>query len=182
VRRSLSISLAAAVLALAACRPPAAQIKRYDYPAWGFRISFPAPPQVTDKPAQPDGTPHSLLLEADGGGRDFAIDANDAPGETRSIDTLSDGVAQLMTADIPAKPTIKTYAATAEGLMGREFELEENGRPMARVRVFLAGGRFYTLVAKSVFGVDDPAVDDFLTSFHAEAGVGTNQAQPAPAG
>jgi hypothetical protein len=182
MRRSLAISLAIAALALAACRLPAPPTRAYAYPAWGFRVSFQASPQATDKPAQPDGTPHSLLLEADSGGRDFAIDANDAQGETRSIDTLADGVAQLMVADIDAKPTIKTNAATAEGLIGRQFDLEQNGRPMARVRVFLKGGRFYTLVAKSVFGIDDPAIDGFFHSFHAEAGGATNSIQPAPAG
>ncbi|HVN00217.1 MAG TPA: hypothetical protein VMT68_08385 [Caulobacteraceae bacterium] len=182
MRRRIVVSLALATLALAACKPPPAATKEYAYPAWGFRISFASPPQVTDKPAQPDGTPHSVVAESDGGGRDFAISATDAADVGVSVDQLTDRLAQMMAGDLKGEATIKTYAATAEGLDGRQFDLKQGGRPVARVRVFLAGGRFYTLAAKSAFGLEDPAVGDFLSSFHAsQAPVGgTNATAPSP--
>jgi hypothetical protein len=163
MRRLLILPLVALALCLGACRQ---RVKEYDYPAWGFRISFASPPEVEDKAALPDGTPHSFTADLDSGVRDFAIEANDAPG-TRDIDQLVDAMIPLMLKGIPkGEVTSHTYAATIEGLMGRQLDISVGGKPIYRVHVFLAGGRLYTIVAKSALGVDDPAVDQFLYSFH----------------
>jgi hypothetical protein len=53
---------------------------------------------------------------------------------------------------------------------------------VAKMRLFLAGGRFYALIATSPAGVDDPAVDAFLTSFRltAKAPASGNASSNAP--
>jgi len=179
MRVLLILAATLAAVCLGACKAPPPATKEYAYPAWGFRISFQSPPKVTDAPAQPDGTPRSFNAEADGGGRDFAINANDAPDNGKTIDALADSAAELIAKELKAETTIKTYAATTEGVMGRQFDVTDGGRPVARVRVFLAGGRFYVLAAKSAYGLEDPAVDDFLYSFHASSAAATNATQPS---
>jgi hypothetical protein len=179
MRRWLIVASALAALGLCACKAPPPATKEYAYPAWGFRISFQTPPQVTDTPAQPDGTARSLNAEADGGGRDFAINAHDAPDNAKTIDELADSAAQLIAKELKAETTVKTYVATTEGVMGRQFDVTVGGRPAARVRVFLAGGHFYVLAAKSDYGLEDPAVDTFLYSFHPAAAATTNATQPS---
>lgn len=135
---------------------------------------------VTDEPAL-NGAPHSLLVEADTGGRDFAIDASDAPNATDTdIDQLTDVLIPLVLKEVPGgTATTRTYTATSDGLLGRQFDVEKDGKPVLRIRDFAAGGRFYTLVAKSAFGVDDPAVDQFLYSFHVLPGAPATNATPA---
>jgi hypothetical protein len=178
MRVSLILAAALAVLCVGACKAPPPATKEYAYPAWGFRISFPSPPKVTETPAQPDGTPRSMNADADVGDRDFAINVNEAPDSGKTIDALSDSAAQLIASELKAETTVKTYAATEDGLMGRQFDVTTGGRPVARVRVFLAGGRFYVLAAKSAYGLADPAVDDFLYSFHAASAGAANATQP----
>ena len=50
--------------------------------------------------------------------------------------------------------------------MGREIQVSKDGKPYATMRVFLAGGRFYEVVAVSNYGPSDPASNAFLYSFH----------------
>jgi hypothetical protein len=165
MRVSLIVA-AFATLSLGACKPAPPSLKHYDYPALGFSISLPAPPKVTDEPAGADGSPHMVTVEADDGIRNDAVSITDAPDPQKDIDSLTKAAADAMAKGLDAEPGMPTYAATAEGVDGREFVLSKGGRPGAKVRLFLAGGRFYVLAAKSSAGVDDPAVDDFLTSFH----------------
>jgi hypothetical protein len=173
MRRVFILPLIAVALLTVSCQPP--KTLEYVYPAWGFRISFVAAPKVTEKPAEPDGLPHSVLMETDSGGRDFAVDVSDATAT--DIDQVTDTLVPLMLKQVPGGTAdIRTYAATFEGLLGRQFDIEKNGKPDLRVRVFLAGDRLYALVAKSVFGVDDPAVDQFLYSFHVLPDAATNGA------
>ena len=154
-----------AAIGLAACQPSPPAMRRYDYPELGFSISFPAPPKVTDQPATAAGAPHTVLVEADAGGRDFAISIAEGTNPGTDIDQVTTEAAVEMTRAAGGEASVRTYAATAEGVMGRELTFTRSGRPVAKARLYLEGGRFYVLAAKSLLGTDDPAVDDFLTSF-----------------
>ena len=168
----MRLPLVAAALAavwLGACKLPRPPMKSYDYPALGFSVSFPAPPKLSNDPASADGSPASVTVESGDGARDFAISITNAPDPSEDIDAATTASAAAMAKGLGAEPGVRTYAATAEGVMGREFVLSKNGRAAAKVRLFLAGGRFYVLAGKSLAGVDDPAVDDFLSSFHVTA-------------
>jgi hypothetical protein len=178
-----AVSAASAVLlVLSGCNllnPPA---KEYSYPAWGFRASFLTPPTETAKPGTPDGTqPDADLVEAVGGGRDFAVWAADVSKSNLSLDDLASNAADHVSKGIGADIGIQTYAATGEGVVGREYQLTKNGKWVVTLRVFLAAGKFYEVIAKSDFGKDDPALQTFLISFHTLGGAPTAPANaPAP--
>ncbi len=181
MRRLIVLPLLAAALVTTSCGLTKPATKEYAYPDWGFKVSFEAPPQVTNKPETAQ-EPRSLVLETDTGGRDFAVDANDAPNVT-DIDQLTDAAIPFMLQDVKGGQVgTRTYVATFEGLMGRQLDITAPGQPTIRVRIFLAGGRAYTLVAKSAFGAEDPAVSDFLYSFHVLPGTPpvVSNATPGP--
>jgi len=159
---------------LSACAPRA-RMKDYDYPALGFSVSFPAPPERTDVPATPS-QPAEVLIGAASGARDFAVSVAEVADPSRDVDSLDEDAAARMAKAMGGEAGNLTYAATPEGLLGRELVITKSGRSVAKIRLYVAGGRFYILVAKSALGVDDPAVDDFLTSFHAAAKAPTNAA------
>ncbi len=162
-------------LALLGACVPRAPMKQYDYPALGFSVSFPAPPERTDVPATAS-QPAEVLLGAESGPRDFAVSVADVADPSRSLDLLADAAAARMAKGLGGEASDQAYAATPEGLLGRELVIRRSGRSVAKIRIYLAGGRFYILVAKSALGASDPAVDDFLTSFHAAAKPPTNAA------
>ena len=177
----------AALLLLGACNlldPPA---KEYSYPAWGFRASFLSPPTETAKPGTPDGSqPDADLVETVGGGRDFAVWVADVSKSNMSLDDLASNAADHVSKGLGADIGIRTYAATGDGVMGREFQLTKNGKWVVTMRVFLAGGKFYEVIGKSDFGKDDPALQHFLVTFHTLGGAPAAPANalappPAPA-
>jgi hypothetical protein len=163
MRKVLGLAAGLALLTLAACAPPA-PLTAYDFPALGFSASFPAKPEQTDEPLPGGGD--EVGVDGQAAARDFAVTITEVdPG--RDIDALSETASQAMAKRIGGEAEHPTYCATAEGLLGRELILDKNGQPAIKVRFYLVGARFYIMIARSDFGVQDPAVDDFLTSFHA---------------
>jgi hypothetical protein len=184
---AVSVALAAFLL-LAACNPLRPPTKEYTYPAWGFRASFPSAPEETPKPGTADGSqPNADLIEATAGGRDFAVWVADVSKTNMSIDDLASNAADHVSKGLGADVGVRTYTATGDGVDGREFQLTKDGKWVVTMRVFLAGGKFYEVIAKSALGKDDPALKDFLISFHTLGGApaatnapATNAPAPAP--
>jgi hypothetical protein len=172
--RWIMATLLLALGLLAACAPPA-RMQPYDYPALGFSVSFPAPPSRTDVPATSSQTAE-VLIGAESGPRDFAVSIAEVADPSRDLDSLDEDAAARMAKAMGGEASNLTYAATPEGLLGRELVIKRSDKAVAKIRLYVAGGRFYILVAKSALGVDDPAVDDFLTSFHATVKAPTNTA------
>jgi hypothetical protein len=163
--------VALAAVSLAACKPAAPPLKAYAYPAWAFRASFPAPPVETPMPASADGSqPNADLVEATSNGRDFAVWAGDVSRANMSLNELADSASDHVAQGLGAKAGIPAYAATADRVDGFEYHLTKDGKWLVTMDVFLAGGRLYEVIAKSTLGQDDPAVKDFLISFHTLGG------------
>jgi hypothetical protein len=155
-----------AALALAACKfaPPT---KPYAYPAWGFDVSFPAAPVETKLPGAPNGaTPSADRVEASADGRHFAVWAADVSRTGMALDDLAKAASGFIAKQMKATAGAPAYVATSDGVLGREYQLTSGGKWRATLRVFLAGGRFYEVIGSSPLGQDDPAVKDFLISFH----------------
>jgi hypothetical protein len=165
---------------LVACVPPAG-MKDYDYQALGFSVSFPAAPKRTDVAATAS-QPAEVLIGAESGPRDFAVSVSEVADRSRDLDSLANDAAARMAQSLGGAASNLAYAATPQGLLGRELVITRSGQPVAKIRLYLADGRFYILVAKSALGVDDPAVEDFLTSFHTVGKPPTNAAATNAAG
>jgi hypothetical protein len=159
-----TVVLTVAMSAAWACTP-VPPLKEYAYPSWGFAVSFRGPPKVTDSPAASDGsTVHTLMVESSLAGRDDLVNVIDGSGSTKSEDqALSDAPATLASAIGGTLGPI-TYAATGKTI-GREFLLTRQGRPPARVRIFVANKHLYELIAESTLGPNDPETANFLGSF-----------------
>ena len=156
-------------LGLASCAPPPGAY--YAYPAWGFRAWFPAPPKVTDTPAAADGSSaHEFVVESVHDGRDFGVAVTDATGSTKDIDALADVLIPMLTKGFDAEAGTRAYVATGDGALGREVLLSKNGQPYMDVRMFLINDKLYQVTALSNFGMDDPALKDFMISFHITGG------------
>jgi hypothetical protein len=179
---ALAVAVVLATSALAACKPAAAPTKEYAYPAWGFRASFPAQPKETDTPAQ-GANPHAFLAEYQDGSHDFAVLTVETSRTPADLDEMADAASGFLAQSSGSVAGIKAYAATSDGLDGREVELTKGGRTIATLRFFLEGGKFYQVAARSTLGGDDPAVKDFLFSFHTLGGApaANNAAQPTNA-
>ncbi len=173
------VAVALLALWLGACRAPAPEMKPYSNPALGFSVSFPTPPKVTDEPASAGGSPHTVTVEADAGGREFAVSVTDAPDPSRDIGSVTAAASDAIARGVGGQAGVPTYAATSDGVIGRELVISKDGRPAAKARFFLAGGRFYVLAANASGGIDDPSVDDFLTSFRVIAGPPASNSAPA---
>ena len=159
-------ALGLALLGLGACTPP---MKEYAYPAWGFAAAFQSDPVVTDEPASADGSrPHTLLVEASSGGRDFAVTATDASQASNSPDEMLSQAPQLVANSMGGTVDTTTYVATG-AVVGREVRINKAGKPMMVLRVFVSNGRLYQVGAASVLGLGDPAVKTFLDSFRLTA-------------
>jgi ABC-type amino acid transport substrate-binding protein len=172
------ISLGAA-LALAACKPAPA-MKEYTYPAWGFAVSFWAPPQVVEAPPG-SGRPHMLMLESKQAGRVFALSAREGVRPGVDIDQIGPDLARQAAQAMGGELGVMSYTSTGQGVLGREFAITKDGKPLATVRSYLANGRFYEIAAQSVLGQDDPAVKDFLDSFQITAAPPAVPPPPGPA-
>lgn len=155
-----------ALAALAACRAP--PMKDYAYPKWGFVADFWAPPEATETPAGP-GQLHSLLLDSRQAGRDFGVMVTEGIRPDVNIDEIGPDAAHRFAVAVGGEVGPETYAATGQGLLGREYAITKNGKPFATVRTFVSKGRFYAVGAQSVLGPDDPAVKDFLDLFRITA-------------
>ncbi|HEY3887140.1 MAG TPA: hypothetical protein VGL73_01105 [Caulobacteraceae bacterium] len=162
--RIVRIVVLTVAMAAWACTP-VPPFKAYAYPSWGFAVSFRGAPTVTDTPAAPDGsTAHTLLVESSLAGRDDLVNVIDGSSSAKSEDqALADAPATLA-GSVGGTLGPITYAATGETI-GREFVLNRQGRPPARVRIFVANKHLYELIAQSSLGTDDPETANFLTSF-----------------
>jgi hypothetical protein len=166
MRRLASLAIVLVAFGMTACNAP--PMKEYAYPAWGFAASFWSPPKVTDSRAS-GSEPHYLLVESEQAGRQFAVYAGEGLHADATIDAVGPDAAQRFAKAMGGEVGPMTYASTAAGVLGREFEIDRNGKPYAAVRVFIANGRFYEVGAQSVLGPDDPAAKDFLDSFRITA-------------
>ena len=166
MRRLAPFAIVLVAFGVAACDAP--PMKEYAYPAWGFAASFWSPPKVTDVPASAS-EPHYLLVDREQAGRQFAVYAGEGLHADATIDAVGPDAAQRFAKAMGGEVGPMTYASTAAGVLGREFEIDRNGKAYADVRVFIANGRFYEVGAQSVLGPDDPAAKDFLDSFRITA-------------
>ncbi len=186
------LNLAAVVVTASltvSCAPP---MTAYDYPKYGFAADFPAPPKMTDT-TDPRTDRHTTVFDARSLGRDFAVTVTDVdpprPFHHLDIDQLADDASRATAKAVGGEVTYRSYAATAEGILGRELVVSKGGRRAVRARYYLSGARLYVLTAKSSMGLspvteqtsdmvdpstesgsdNDPAVKVFLTSFHVTA-------------
>jgi hypothetical protein len=155
-------ALSLALLALTACSKP--QWKEYDYPAWGFGVSFQAQPAVTDTPAAA-GAPHSFQAQATQDGVNLVVIAIDSQAAGKSD--------QDLLADIPDEMvrgsggTVKSLVnATAGKLAGREITIDHGSDPTERARVFVLNGRVYQVITQTPQDSDAATATKFLDSFH----------------
>jgi hypothetical protein len=180
MRAPRAVAALLAATALASCMPGPPATKDYAYPAWGFKAAFQAPPTETAQPASADGTtPSAYLVEASAGGRDFAVWAADVSKANVTLDELASSASDHVAKGLGATAGIPAYAATGGGVEGREYAFTKDGKWQASMSVFLAGGRFYEVIAKSALGEDDPAVKNFLFSFTPLGGGPATNAAPA---
>jgi hypothetical protein len=182
MRAFLATAAVLTAFAIVACRPAHLRVKEYVYPAWGFKASFQTPPETKEEPAAADGsTLHNFLAEAHTHNHDFFVAAFDVRRDNPGVDAFADSVGPAFAKAIGGEAEGHTYVATFEDLMGREIPIDKDGKPFATMRVFQAGGRYYEVVAVSNYGPSDPAVNDFLYSFHAidAKGAVTNDIEPA---
>ena len=174
---NLAAVIASASL-VASCGLP---MTTYPYPKYGFTVDFPSAPKMKDR-INPQNGAHITVLESRRLGRDFEITFTDVP--PRDIDALVDDMSRAMVRTVGGQVTYRTECATPEGVFGRELVFSKGGRRAVRARFYLSGARFYMLTAKSVAGLnptpeeesvdpatesgkdEDPAVTDFLSSFH----------------
>jgi hypothetical protein len=158
-----AVVLAGALAALAACSVP--PLKEYAYPAWGFAISFRAPPTVTDIPASPDGArPHKMVATLTDAGRAYDLSVTDVSVSTKSDDVFLGEIPRSMAEGVGGALGPVTYVAAGQ-IVGREFKVDKPGQATARTRVFVTHRRLYEIVAQSTLGPDDPEVTTFLDSF-----------------
>jgi hypothetical protein len=160
------IAAGLAALSLASCSPPP---KEYDYPAWGFSASFPGPPKLTETAAAADGSAgHSLLVASDTDLHQFEVFAIEQPSAGQSIDEFADAAGPTVAHSVGGEVESHTYVATVQltdQAMGREILITKHDRPLVKMRVYVVGGRYYQIVARSRFGPSDPAAVAFLDSF-----------------
>jgi hypothetical protein len=150
-----------ALLALTACSQPP---KEYDYPAWGFGVTFPAPPTVTETAASAT-SPHSFQAEAQQEGVDLVVIAMDSQALGKSDQDLLAAVPDEMVRG--SGGTVKSQVdATAGKLAGREITIDHGANPTERARVFVLNGRVYQVITQTPADADAAAATKFLDSFH----------------
>jgi hypothetical protein len=157
-------AIAAAALALASCAPK--PLKEYSYPAWGFAVSYRAPPTVSDTPASAkDGTPRTFHVEGQESGRDFVVDVEDAANANQTPAQMIAAVPDAIVAS--SGGTIVAHSnVTLGGVTGNDVTIDRGaGAPAMRVRVFYANTKLYQINAQSSKGADDKEVTDFFNSF-----------------
>jgi hypothetical protein len=159
VRATLAVGLTALVLASCSGSKP----QEYANKAWGFAITFPGQPKVTETAAK-GAAPASVLAESHVGADDFAVNVIDARSATATPDQLLADAPKVIASGMGVDVGAVTYAAT-DDVTGRQVRLDSDGKPVVLLRIFYAGGRLYEISANSAKGVADPAVSAFLGSF-----------------
>jgi hypothetical protein len=158
-------ALVAALVVLGGCMPSVRPLKEYSYPAWGFAVSLPAAPVVTDTPASADGVhPHTLMLEVRDAGHDYVVAATDASQTTKSDDEILNTVPGKVAEAGGATVSMTTYVATG-AVVGREARLDKPGQAPLQLRVFVAGKKLYQVSAQSTHGLKDPETARVLDGF-----------------
>jgi hypothetical protein len=164
MRAVTTLLFAVSLAALCACAQPP-PFKEYSYPAWGFAVSFRGPPKETDTPAAADGsTNHAFLTESVLAGRDDLVNVIDGSGSTKTEDQALADAPAVLAKSVNGTMGPMTYAASGN-VTGREFLLTRQGRPVAKVRIFVHNKHLYELISESSLGPDDPEVASFLDSF-----------------
>lgn len=158
--------LALAGFALADCAP---KPKEYVYPAWGFGVSFTAPPAVTDIPASADGqSPHEFRVELTKDGHDLTVEAIDSAGSTQTDEQVLEHAPQAIADGMGGDLTSQT-PITQGGVPGRELHIDRQGQTTLVIRLFSANHHLYQVAAQSQNGPKDAAAKAFLDSFHLTA-------------
>ena len=154
--------LALSLLALSACSKP--QPKEYDYPAWGFGVSFPGAPTVTETPASATA-PHSMQAEATQDGVDLVAIAMDSQAAGKSDQDLLAAVPDEMVRG--SGGTVKALVkATSGTLVGSDITIDHGADPTERARVFVLNGRVYQVITQTPQDADATTATKFLDSFH----------------
>ena len=153
--------LAIGLLAAASCSKPA-QPTPYTNAQWGFGVTFPAAPKVTETPGG-NGQTHSLLAEARSGDDDFAVVVYDAGNSDEApsaiLDRAQDAVAQQQEVDVGASTPV-----TLGDISGREVRFDKDGKPAMLSRLFMINGRLYEVNANSAKGTSDPREKAFCAT------------------
>jgi hypothetical protein len=183
VMRYLKLAIAVASASLAASCGLAPPMTTYPFPKYAFTADFPSAPTETDTTDPRNGAPIAVI-DSKSLGRDFSVTVTQVDPK-RDIDEIVEDAAQSTVRIVGGEITYRTYASTAEGVLGRELVISKDGRRAVRARYYRSGDRLYILSARSVMGAnptaeatgedhttesgadDDPAVKAFLTSFHA---------------
>jgi hypothetical protein len=153
-----------ALMALAACAPKGP--KAYDYTDWGFGVSFPDPPKMTDIPAAADGSrPHEFRTEMTENGHDFTVDVTDGTGTNQTDAQVLDAAPQALADAFGGNLTSQTNI-TQGALTGKEIAIDREGESTLVIRLFAVNHKLYQVAAQSQQGVKDPAQKTFLDSFH----------------
>jgi hypothetical protein len=161
--RTASIALLA-LMALAACAPKAP--KAYDYTDWGFGVTFPHPPKLTDIPASADGArQHEFRAEMTEDGHDFTADVTDGTG-TNQTDAQVLAVAPQAIADSFGGGLSDERDVSSGAVPGKEIHVNREGESTLVIRLYAANHKLYQVAAQSEHGVSDPAAITFLNSFH----------------
>ncbi len=164
MRQAIVVALAAGAVVLPACQAPP-EPKEYAYPAWGFAVSFRAPPKETDIPASADGkSAHGFLVEHATDGRDELVNVIDGSDSTKSEEQALDDAPGNLAKYVKGTLGPITYAATGK-VIGREFLLTRPNKTVAIAHVFVFHKRLYEVIATSALGADDPESRRFLDSF-----------------
>ena len=154
--------LALSLLGLSACTQP---WKAYDYPAWGFSISYRDAPKAVDTPASAkDGTAHSFKTELVQGDRDLVVMVTDASGTDKTDEQILSDIPSDMLRNSGGS-VIGHANVTASGVAGREMTIDKGADPTERFRVFVSHRRIYQIITRSPQGPTDPEAAAFLDSF-----------------
>jgi len=161
MRTALAVA-GACCLALGACSPP---MREYQYPVYGFAISFPSPPKETDQPSDGKSGPRIILESTAAGGRDFVIETYDLRSyfAYASKDVMASAVQE--NADKLGGVVSSETPISTSSYSGRQYQLSKNGKPTTVLREFLAGSKFFIVAAASDIGPNDPAIDAYFNSF-----------------
>jgi len=157
-----AIAVGLSLLALTACSK--APWKAYDYPAFGFGVSFQTQPTVTET-ASTATTPHSIQAEATQDNVHLVAIAIDSQTTGKSDADVLAGIPDQMVRE--SQGTVKSNTSVTAGkLAGREIVIDHGSDPLERARVFVLNGRIYQLVTQTPSDEDPAVAKTFLDSFH----------------
>jgi hypothetical protein len=184
MRRFATVVLGLALAAVAACSAPP-KPTAYVNSQWGFAATFPDRPKVTETAASATQA-HALLVEANVGDSDFAVNVIDAAGAEGAPSEILDRTQQARAQSQDLEVGTSTPVPLGD-ITGREVRYDKDGTPAMLSHLFMINGRLYEVNATSAKGPTDPAVKAFLDSFHlvatadAPADIAAANAPPANA-